>query len=686
MAKPKRTKPQNPLLKRWQTPFGIPPFNVIKTKHFPPALRHVLKEHKEKIHTIANDSTRPSFANTIVALEKSFIKIDKVTDVFFNLVATDSDIELQRIEREFAPKLAVHRSKIFLNSKLFARIEELMDRRQKLKLSAEQLRLLERYHTWFKRAGADKKPKQKQRIAEIQKHLAELTTKFYQNVLADEQNWVLELKTKADRAGLPESFQSSARRAAREAGFEDANSLAITLARSSVEGFLTFSSRRDLREEAFRAWINRGNNGNETDNNQVIAEIISLRAELAKLLGYESYADFALDETMAGTPEAVRELLQKIWSPAVQCAKAEKEALATRARSEGENFKIATWDWRYYAEKERKSKFDIDEAEVRPYLQLNNMIAAAFDTARRLFSLKFKERNDIVAYHPDVRVFEALNSKGDHVALFLGDYFARPSKRSGAWMSSFRTQHKLKGDVHPIIINVMNFARGADHESTLLSLDDARTLFHEFGHALHGMLSDVTYPSISGTSVARDFVELPSQLFEHWLTQPETLSKFALHVDTGRPMPVKLQNKLKRAQNWNNGFATVEYTACAIADLELHELKPSKSFSADNFERQTLKRIKMPKEIVMRHRLPHFMHIMGGYAAGYYSYLWSEVMDADAFAAFEEEGDIYSRKIARRLKKYIYAAGNSQDPHKAYKDFRGRAPDVDALLRKRGFF
>ncbi len=663
----------------------MPPFASIEAKHFAPALRHVLKEHKQKICNIADNAARPTFANTIVAMDKSYLAVDKVANVFFNLTSTDSNPELLKIERDFAPIFAAHQTSIYLNPKLFARICELKNRQDQLKLDPEQARLLDRYHTWFKRAGAGKNKKQKQRISKINQRIAELTTQFYQNVLADEQNWHLELKDENDCAGLPPSFQSSAKRSASDLGLKGDGCFAVTLSRSSVEGFLTYSSRRDLREEAFRAWVSRGDNGGKTDNNTIISEVVALRSELSQLLGYQSFTHYALEETMARTPKSVRDLLFQVWPPAVARAQEECKALAARARSEGENFKIAPWDWRYYAEKERKARFDIDESELRAYLELDNMIDAAFDTARRLFGLKFKKRKYLNTYHPDVQAFEVQNYKGEHVALFLGDYFARPSKRSGAWMSAFRSQHKLAGNVCPVIINVMNFARGGENEPTLLSLEDARTLFHEFGHALHGMLSDVTYPSLSGTSVARDFVELPSQLFEHWLTHPETLNRFARHVKTGKPMPKKLQQKLKKALMWNQGFATVEYTSCAITDLELHDLAPTKSFSAQNFERDILEQINMPEEIVMRHRLPHFLHIMGSYAAGYYSYLWSEVMDADAFEAFEETGDVYSKKIAQRLKKYIYAAGNTRDPKDAYRLFRGRDPEIKALLKKRGF-
>ena len=458
----KKVKPtNNPLLQPWRAHFGLPPLAKIKPKHFPPAMRHVLKEHKDAVGDIAKNPSRPSFANTVVALEKSSLKVDKVTSVFFNLAATDSNDELLAIERKFAPVLAAHYSAIYLNPKLFKRIEELHQRRAELNLTKEEVRLIERYYTWFKRAGAGKTKKQKTRIAEINKRLAEHTTQFLQNVLVDEQGWVLKLKTKKDLAGLPETFLSTAKQTAKELGLKGSETHAVTLSRSSVEGFLTFSSRRDLREEAFRAWIARGDNNNKTDNKKIIREVIALRAELAEVLGYDTYAEYALEDTMAGTPNAARELLDKVWPLAVDRANREKDILASHARSEGENFKIASWDWRYFAEKVRKAKFDIDESELRPYFELDNIIAAAFDTAGKLFGLTFNEHDDIATHHPDVRVFDVRDKKGAQIALFLADYFARPSKRSGAWMSSFRSQHKLSGDVRPIVVNVMNFARGS---------------------------------------------------------------------------------------------------------------------------------------------------------------------------------------------------------------------------------
>ena len=675
-------KGRNPLLGKWSTPFALPPFEAIEPAHFAPAFATALKEHNAEIAKIAGQSARPTFANTITALERSGRALNRVSAVFFNLAGAHTNEALQAVEREMAPKLAAHETAVMLNPKIFRRVEDLYKRRDRLRLTDEQRRLLELHHTWLVRAGAKLGRKAKARVAAINERLAALATQFAQNVLKDEQSWRLVLDGEHDLAGLPPSLRAAAARAAADLGLKGKH--VIMLSRSSVEPFLQFSARRDLREQAFNAWVKRGEMGGATDNRAIAAEIVARRAELAKLLGYESYADYSLGDAMAKTPAAVRDLLTAVWPAAVRRATQERAALQERVHAEGGNFEIAAWDWRYYSEKERKALYDLDEAATRPYFTLETVIAAAFDTATRLFGLRFKELGDVPRYHPDVRVWEVKDERGAHVGLFLGDYFARPSKRSGAWMSGFRTQAKALGNVRPVIVNVMNFARGEEGEATLLSLDDARTLFHEFGHGLHGLLSDVTYPSISGTSVPRDFVELPSQLYEHWLMVPEVLQRFAIHYRTGKPMPAKLAQRIKKARNFNQGFSTVEYVASALVDMELHALPEVKELDVDAFERTTLKKLGMPREIVMRHRIPHFLHIMGGYAAGYYSYMWSEVMDADAFAAFEETGDAFHPETAKRLKTYIYSGGNQRDPLKAYVAFRGRAPEIAGMLKKRG--
>ena len=688
LAGPKRparrksvAEPKNPLLEPWATPFEIPPFERIRGEHFLPAFAAALSENLKEIALIANERKPPSFDNTIAALERSGRKLDRVAAVFFNLSGTDTSPELQEIERKIAPRLAKHGMRIYQDAKLFKRVAHLFAQRARLDLSAEQMRVLERYHRSFVKSGAQLKAAARKRLAAIAERLAKLATNFNQNVLADEQAFLLVLD-EGELTGLPDSVRAAAAETATARGLPGKH--AISLSRSSIEPFLQFSARRDLREKAFQAWISRGANGGKTDNRKLVAEILSLRAERARRLGFDTAAAATLEFSMAKTPQAVRGLLMEVWHPALQRARTERDALQRAITAGGENFKLAAWDWRYYAEKVRKANFDVDEAQIKPYLQLENVIAAAFDVAHRLFGIVAAERKDLRLYHPDARAFEIKDAAGRHLGLFVGDYYARASKRSGAWMSSWREQQRLDGEVRPLVVNVMNFARGRPGEPTLLSIDDARTLFHEFGHALHGLLSEVTYPTVSGTSVERDYVELPSQLYEHWLLQPQVLRRFARHSKTGKPLAPSLVKRLRAARNFNQGFQTVEYLAAAIVDLELHVLTDGKGLNVDGFEERTLASIGMPQEIVMRHRIPHFQHIIGGYAAGYYSYMWSEVMDADAFQAFEETGDVFDRKTAQRLYQTIYSAGGRRDPAEAYKAFRGRPPTSKALLEKRG--
>lgn len=675
---------QNPLLTDWNTPFEVPPFDLIKNDHYREAFDFTLDQSEKEIERIANNEDEPTFVNTIAAMEGAGEALSKVSGVFFNLSGSHTNDEMQLIQREMAPKLSAHHSKIMLNEKLFARVEVLYLGREELDLNSEAKRVLERYHSNFVRSGAKLKGNERNRMAEISSELATLGTQFSQNILADESAYELVLEEGDDLAGLPDFLISAAASAAKERGHD--GKYVITLSRSLIEPFLQFSSRRDLREVAYKAWIARGENGGNTDNRKIISKTLKLREERANLLGFKTFAEFKLDDQMAKTPDAVRNLLMQVWEPAKKRASKEAQKLQELANSEGANFKIAPWDWRYYSEKVRSRDHDLDEAEIKPYLQLDKIIEAAFDTANRLFGLSFEERFDVPKYHSDVRTFEVKNRNGDHVAIFIGDYFARTSKRSGAWMSGFRSQEKLKGDITPIIVNVMNFAKAADGEPALLTFDDAHTLFHEFGHALHGMLSNVTYPSISGTSVARDFVELPSQLYEHWLDEKEILSKYAIHYKTGEPMPDTLIEKLKSASTFNQGFATVEYTSSALVDLELHTMPADATQDIEKVEADILKKIGMPDEITMRHRTPHFAHVFSGdgYSAGYYSYMWSEVMDADAFEAFKETGDVFDEATSQRLLDNIYSAGGSRDPAELYVEFRGQMPEIDALLEGRG--
>lgn len=677
------TDASNPLLSDWATPYGAPPFDTIRPEHFGPAFESVMADHLETVNAIAADPAEPTFDNTLVALERSGLTLSRVASVFFGLAGADTNDALQAVERDVAPLFSRHSDAIHLNPALFKRIEALWNGDQTA-LNDEQRRLLARYHTNFTRAGAGLGEDGKRRLEAINERLATLATLFSQNVLADESSWTMELKGEADLAGLPDWARAAAAQAAKDRGLKDVS--VVTLARSSVETFLQFSTRRDLRDIAFTAWISRGANGNDHDNAALIAEIVALRNERAGLLGYDSFADFTLSDAMAKTPETVAELLRTVWEPGVRLARKETEDLQALVAEDGANHDIAAADWRFYADRLRKQRFDFDESELKPYLQLDRMIAAAFWVAERLFGLSFAPVDDVPTYHPDVRVWKASDRDGRFIGLFMADYFARPSKRGGAWMSSFRSQYRLDGDVQPIITNIMNFSKPPEGEPALLSIDDARTLFHEFGHALHGLLSDVTYPLLSGTSVATDFVELPSQLYEHWLFETEVLERFAVHYETGEVIPPALVEKVLAARTFNQGFATVEYTASALLDLDLHRAGDLDGLDVAAFEARGLEKIGMPSAIVMRHRLPHFQHIFSGdhYASGYYSYLWSEVLDADAFAAFEEAGDPFDQEIAGRLYDSIYSAGNRRDPAEAYERFRGRMPTADALLKKRG--
>jgi peptidyl-dipeptidase Dcp len=674
---------QNPLLDTWTAPFDAPPFGDIAPEHFRPAFDRALDENRAEISAIAGSSEAPTFENTVEAMERSGALLSRVASVFYNLAGSHTNDAIEEVERDMAPVLARHNSDIYLNDDLFRRIAAVYAQRDALPLSPEQKRVLERYHTNFVRSGGGQPEAAKKRLAEITERLATLSTQFGQNVLADEREWKLVLDTEAELDGLSEAQIAAAKKAAEDRDLPGKH--VITLARSSIEPFLQSSTRRDLREKAYAAWTSRGEHDGSSDNRPLVAEMIQLRAERAKLLGYPSFAHFKLDDVMAKTPEAVRSLLDSVWTPAKVRAASEEADLQKLAAARGDNIAIAPWDWRFYSEKVRAERFDLDDAEIKPYLQLDKLILAAFDTATRLFGLHFHERTDIPLYHPDVRAWEVTDAEGRHVGLFLGDYFARSSKHSGAWMSSYRDQEKLRGDIRPIIVNVMNFSKPPEGKPALLTMDDARTLFHEFGHGLHGLLSDVTYPLISGTSVARDFVELPSQLYEHWLEQREVLRRFAVHSETGESMPEALLEKLLAARRFNQGFSTVEYTASALVDLEFHLLPDAKDLDPILFEREVLTRIGMPSAISMRHRTPHFGHIFsGGYSAGYYSYLWSEVLDADAFRAFEEAGDIFDPATAKKLKEFIYSAGGRQDPHAAYLAFRGHDPSPEALLKKRG--
>jgi peptidyl-dipeptidase Dcp len=673
----------NPLLAAWQTPFETPPFDDIRSEHFLPAFEQGFTEHIAEIDAIVTDRAEPTFDNTITALERSGKLLTKVSSVFYALVGAHSNPELLAIESELALRQARHWNPIMMNGVLFGRISRLCEVRDTLQLTGEQKRLLERTFIRFRRAGASLDDDAKERMAEINERLAHLSNEFSNHLLAEEQDWTLELGPD-DRDGLPAPFIAACEAAATERGKPD--KAVVTLSRSSVEPFLQSSSRRDLRAKVYKAFIARGDNGNKNDNSAVIGEILKLREESAGLLGYDTFAAYRLADSMAKTPQNVRGLLEGVWKPARARAMADRDAMQALISDDGGKFKLAAWDWHYYAEKLRQRRANFDAAAIKPYLRLDTMIAAAFDTASQLFAITFTERKDVPVWHPDVRVWEVKGRDGREVGLFYGDYFARASKRSGAWMTSMRNQQKLDGVVTPVILNVCNFSKSAEGEPVLLSPADVRTLFHEFGHALHGLLSNVVYPSLSGTSVFTDFVELPSQLYENWQERPEVLQKFARHYKTGEPLPEDLLKRFLAARKFNQGFATVEYVANALIDFEFHSQPASAASDVRAFERKELDRIGMPEEIALRHRPTQFGHIFSGdhYAAGYYSYMWSEVMDADAFGAFEEAGDVFDPAVALRLHDDIYSSGGSRDPEEAYLAFRGRKPEPEALLRRRG--
>ena len=665
----------NPLLADWDTPFQIAPFDAISDDDFAPALEQALAAHNAEIDAIAGNSEAPTFDNVIGALEAAGRDLDKVLGVFFTVAGADSNPAREALQREFSPKLAAHFSEISANTALFARVAAVWDQRDSLDLTDEQSRVLMLTHRGFVRSGAALTGAEAARMKEIKGRLAVLGTEFTQNLLADERDWYLDL-AETDMAGLPDFVIRTAREAGKEKGADGA---VITLSRSLIVPFLQFSTRRDLREIAYKAWTARGANGGKTDNRDIAAEILKLREERAKLLGYDNFAAYKLETEMAGNAASVRALLMQVWEPAKAQAEADAWVLAQMMQQDGVNGELQAWDWRFYSERRRQQLHDLDEAELKPYFQLDRMIEASFDCALRLFGLSF-EPLDVPLYHPDCRAWNVTRG-GEHIAVFIGDYFARGSKRSGAWCSAMRSQAKHPQVQTPVVINVCNFAKG---DPALLSYDDARTLFHEFGHALHQMLSDVTYESVSGTSVARDFVELPSQLYEHWLDVPQVLGTFATHADTGQPMPQVLLDKVLAAATYDMGFQTVEYVASALVDLEFHD----GAAPADPMARQAeiLEELGMPPAIGMRHATPHFAHVFSGdgYSSGYYSYMWSEVMDADAFAAFEEAGGAFDEKVARALEDNILSTGGSRDAAELYTAFRGRLPGVEALLKGRG--
>ena len=676
----------NPLTAKWTGPFGgLPPFDKVKVSDFKPALEAAMEENLREIDAIANQKEAPTFENTIVALEKSGQTLDRVSTIYGIWGGNMNNDEFSKVEEEMDPKLAAHSDKITQNEKLFKRIEAVYNDKNKSKWTAEQQRLAWLYYTNFVRAGAKLDAAKKSRLSEINQTLAGNFTKFSQNLLGDETQVWLTLDSESDLAGMSQAYKDAAAAAATSKKL--AGKWIIRNTRSSVDPFLTYSTRRDLREKVWKMFVNRGDNGDARDNNGIIPEILKLRFERAQLLGFKTHAHWRLENAMAKTPENAMKLMEGVWPAAIARVKEEVTDMQALADKEGAKIKIEPWDYRFYMEKVRKDRYDLDQNEVSKYLQLDKIREAMFWMAGEVFNFAFTPMKDVAVFHPDVTVYEVKDkTTGKHIGVWYFDPYARDGKRSGAWMNAYRNQYRINGDVTTIVSNNSNFVKGKPGEPVLISWDDAETMFHEFGHALHGLSSNVTYPSLSGTNVARDYVEFPSQLLEHWVSTPEVLSKFALHYQTGKPIPADLVEKIKKADKFNQGFGTTEYLSSALVDMKLH-LAGGVPIDPDKFEKDTLAALGMPNELVMRHRTPQFGHVFAsdGYSAGYYSYLWSDVLTADAFGAFTEAGGPYDKKVGERLKKYIFSVGNTIDPAEAYRNFRGRDPNVDALMIKRGF-
>jgi peptidyl-dipeptidase Dcp len=709
MTEASATPAANPLLQAWATPHGLPPFSQFQPVHFAPAFQAAMQAHRNELDAIAGQPAEPNFDNTVAAFDRTGRLLGRIESVFYNLTASETSPALQAVQREMAGPLAAHANSVYMNAALFARIDALYEARSTLGLTPEQLRLLERIHFDFVSSGARLQGPAQARYAAVMEELARLTTQFGQNVLYDEASYQLVLRTEDELAGLPGFVRDAARQAARDRGLQDdPQAHVITLSRSLIVPFLTFSARRDLREQAWRAWTSRGEHPGDHDNREVARAILKLRSEQARLHGYASYADYALVDRMAGTQQAVRQLLDEVWPRALAAVERERQMLraALVDAGQGADTVIEPWDWRFWAEKVRVARYAVDDAEVKPYFQLDRMVQAAFDCAGRLFGLTFTHRPDLPVYHPEVKAYDVRNAAGQVCGIFLQDNFARPSKRSGAWMSSLRLQNRnvpqgVALQSHggaslavapgvaeiPVLLNNNNFAKGAPGAPTLLSMDDVRTLFHEFGHGLHGLLSNVTYERLSGTQVLRDFVELPSQLFEHWTSEPAVLKQHARHWQTDEPIPDDLLARIQQARRFNQGYETVRYTASALVDMAVHSLtddEPPADLCA--FEAQELQRLGLPHGVGLNHRLVHFQHLFSGsgYAAGYYVYLWAEVLDADAFDAFVEAGDPFNPQVAQALQRFIYGSGNSLEPRAAFVAFRGRAAQVEPMLRKKG--
>ena len=675
-----------PLVAPWTGPYGgVPPFDKVKVDAIGPALEVGMARNLAEIELIATNPEAPTFANTIAALEDTGRALSRAATVYGVYSSTMSDDAVQAVERDMAPKLAEFQDKITQNEPLFQRIAAVYEAREKSGLTPEQQRLTWYYYTNLVRAGAQLDPAKKKRMAEINQELASLFTKFGQNVLADEENGVVYIDKESDLAGLPASVREAEAEAA--TGLDKKGQWAVRNTRSSVEPFLTYADNRALREKVWKMFVNRGDEGGATDNNATITRILQLRDERAKLLGYASHAHWRLEDSMAKNPERAMALMTAVWPAAVARVHEEVADMQAIADKQNAGIKIEPWDYRYYAEKVRKDKYDLDETEITPYMQLENLREGMFYMAKQLFGFSFTpvKSGTVPVYHPDVRVWEVTDEKGGLVGLWYFDPYAREGKQSGAWMNAYRSQERFKDDIRTIVSNNSNFVKGKPGEPVLISWEDARTLFHEFGHALHGLSSSVNYPTLAGTNVARDYVEFPSQILEHWLSTPEILDRYALNYKTGKPIPAELVAKIEKARTFNQGFKTVEYLSSALVDMKLH-LAAGKPIDPDQFEKATLAEMNMPSEIVMRHRTPQFNHVFSGdsYSAGYYSYLWADTITADAWEAFLENGGPWDKAQAAKLKQLL-SQGNTVDPADAYRAFRGRDQDVGALMRDRGF-
>ena len=674
----------NPLLADWTAPFQTPPFDAIKVDHYRPAFDAGMEAQKKEIEAIVSLPEAPTFANSLEAFERSGTLLTRTANVFFALTQSNTSEAMQKIEADLAPVLSKHQDDIVLNAKLFERIKAVEDQRAKLALTPEQARLLERTYKTFVRNGAALDEAKKAELRKVNEELAILTQKFGQNVLAEDNGFSLVLDKKEDLAGLPDDVVTTAAEDAKARKMD--GKWVFTLHKPSCIPFFQYSSRRELREKLFQAFISRGANGNANDNRAVLSKIAALRVTRANLLGYKTHADYVLDDTMAKTPLAVAKLLDQIWVPALATAKKEAAELQTLMNKDGIAGPLQAWDWWYYADKLKKAKYDLDDEALRPYFELKAVRQGAFDTANKLWGLTFTPRTDIPVYHPDVEVFEVKEADGTHVGILYSDYYPRPSKRGGAWSSALRTEKILNGTkTTPIVYNVGNFTKPTADKPSLLTFEEARTLFHEFGHALHDLLSNVTYESLSGTNVPRDFVELPSQVMENWAADPDVIKTYAKHYKTGEPIPQAFLDKIKNAGLFNQGFITVEYMSACYLDMDWHMLTEAKEQDATAFEAAAMKKLGLIPEIVVRYRSPYFQHIFSNsYSAGYYSYIWSEVLDADAFQAFKETS-LFDAKTAKSYRDNILAKGGSEEPMALYKAFRGREPRVEPLLKRRGF-